>query len=137
GGNVRRLRVKYSVNVVWWLSKGRNPKADNKKVLQPYSESMKHLLKNGYKAQLRPSGHDISTKFSKDNNGAIPPNLLELANTESNSSYLRLCKKHGAKPHPARFPSGFPEFFLKLTTDAKDLVLDPFAGSNTTGCVAE
>ena len=135
--NVRRLRVKDSVNVVWWLSKGRNPKADNRKVLQPYSESMKLLLKNGYKAKLRPSGHDISTNFSKDNNGAIPPNLLQLANTESNSSYLRLCKENNIKPHPARFPAGFPEFFLKFLTDKNDVVLDPFAGSNTTGWVAE
>lgn len=135
--NVRRLRVKDSVNVVWWLSKTKNPKADNRKVLRPYSESMKHLLKNGYRAKLRPSGHDISSNFSKDNKGAIPPNLLELANTESNSSYLRRCKENGLKPHPARFPAGFAEFFLNFTTDPKDLILDPFAGSNTTGWVAE
>lgn len=135
--NVRRLRVKDSVNVVWWLSKGRNPKADNRKVLQPYSDSMKSLLKNGYKAKRRPSGHDISTKFSRNNSGAIPPNLLVLANTESNSSYLRLCKEHGVKPHPARFPAGFPEFFLRFLTDSNDLILDPFAGSNTTGWVSE
>ena len=135
--NVRRIRVKDSVNVVWWLSKGRNPKADNRKVLQPYSKSMQSLLKNGYKAKLRPSGHDISSNFSKNNNGSIPPNLLELANTESNSRYLRACKKQGVKPHPARFPESFPEFFLKFLTDMNDVVLDPFTGSNTTGWVAE
>lgn len=66
---VRRIRVKDSVNVVWWLSKSTNPKSDNRKVLKPYSDSMKALIKNGYKAQLRPSGHDISTKFGTDNGG--------------------------------------------------------------------
>jgi len=30
-----------------------------------------------------------------------------------------------------------PEFFVKLLTDYDDLVVDPFAGSNTTGMVAE
>lgn len=135
--NVRRIRVKDAVNVVWWLSVTENPKADNRNVLRPYSESMKQLLKNGYKPKLRPSGHDISHKFSKDNNGAIPPNLLELANTESNSGYLRRCKDQGIKPHPARFPASFAEFFIKLTTEKNDLILDPFAGSNTTGFVAE
>ncbi|MDA2911950.1 site-specific DNA-methyltransferase [Nitrospiraceae bacterium AH_259_D15_M11_P09] len=135
--NVRRVRVKDSVNVVWWLSKSKNPKADNRKVLRLYGESMKLLLRNGYKPKVRPSGHDISGNFSKNNNGAIPPNLLELANTESNSSYLRLCKENGVTPHPARFPAAFPEFFIKFTTDPGDLVLDPFAGSNTTGRVAE
>ena len=41
------------------------------------------------------------------------------------------------KIHPARFPAALPEFFIKLLTDEGDLILDPFAGSNTTGAVAE
>jgi len=135
--NVRRVRVKDAVNVVWWLSVSENPKADNRKVLKPYSDSMKQLLENGYKAKMRPSGHDISTNFAKDNNGAIPPNLLTLANTESNSAYLRRCKQAGLKPHPARFPIDFPKFFIDFLTDEGDVVLDPFAGSNTTGQAAE
>lgn len=134
---VRRVRVKDAVNVVWWLSPSENPKADNRKVLRPYSDSMKSLLKNGYKPKLRPSGHDISNKFGKDNAGAIPPNLMELANTESNSSYLRMCGENDIKPHPARFPAAFPEFFINFTTDTNDVVLDPFGGSNTTGYMAE
>lgn len=135
--NVRRIRVKDSVNVVYWLSKSQNPKADNRRVLNPYSDSMKSLLKNGYKSKLRPSGHDISDKFSRDNGGAIPPNLLTLANTDSNGQYQKLCREHGVKPHPARFPPEFPEFFIKFLTDENDVVYDPFGGSNTTGSVAE
>jgi DNA modification methylase len=135
--NVRRIRVKDSVNVVWWLSKSQHPKADNRKVLKPYSDSMVGLLKNGYKAKLRPSGHDISSNFSRDNGGSIPPNLLELANTDSNGAYQQRCRLAGVKVHPARFPPAFPEFFLKFLTDEGDLVFDPFAGSNTTGFVAE
>lgn len=134
---IRRIRVKDSVNVVWWLSKSENPKSDNRKVLKPYSESMIALLKNGYTAKLRPSGHDISKKFSNDNGGAIPPNLLTLANTESNSHYMKQCKIKGIKPHPARFPKDFAEFFIKFLTNEDDLILDPFAGSNTTGFVAD
>lgn len=134
---VRRVRVKDAVNVVWWLSRSNAPKADNRRVLQPYSESMETLLKNGYKPKLRPSGHDISDKFGRRNEGAIPPNLLTLANTESNSAYLRRCREAGIKPHPARFPEAFPEFFISFLTDPGDVVLDPFAGSNTTGSVAE
>jgi len=135
--NVRRIRVKDSVNVVWWLSKSIYPKSDNRKVLKPYSESMKTLFKNGYKAKLRPSGHDISDKFNKDNGGAIPPNILELPNTNSNGQYQRKCRENEIKPHPARFPSGFSEFFIKFLTEEGDIILDPFAGSNTTGFSAE
>jgi len=134
---VRRIRVKDSVNVVWWLSVTEHPKASNRNVLKPYSESMKQLLQRGYKPKMRPSGHDISDKFQKDNKGAIPPNLLELANTRSNTSYLRRCKEAGVKPHPARFPLEFPEFFIKFLTDENDIVFDPFTGSNATGQAAE
>ncbi len=134
---VRRERVKDAVNCVWWLSKDPHPKADNRKVLRPYSESMQELLQRGYKAKLRPSGHDISNKFGKNNDGAIPPNLLEMANTESNSRYLRACKQAGLTPNPARYPYGLPEFFIKFLTDSGDLVIDPFAGSNVTGEVCE
>lgn len=134
---VRRLRVKDAVNCVWWLSKTPWPKASNRRVLAPYSDSMKTLLKNGYRPKKRPSGHDISGKFNVDNKAAIPPNLLAFPNTESNSYYLRYCKEKGLRPHPARFPSDLPEFFIRMLTDPGDLVFDPFAGSCVTGEVCE
>ena len=43
----------------------------------------------------------------------------------------------GVTPHPARFPAKLPEFFIRFLTDPGDTVLDIFAGSNTTGMVAE
>ncbi|NCR07740.1 MAG: site-specific DNA-methyltransferase [Microcystis aeruginosa LG13-11] len=168
---VRRERVKDAVNTVWWLSKEPHPKANNKRVLRPYSEAMKNLIKNGYEAKLRPSGHDISTKFQNDRGGAIPPNIItdsiqergasigspvlgefnwilehdlgqpvnviSASNTASNDYYQRRCKEEGVKPHPARFPQALPEFVISLCTEPGDLVLDPFAGSNMTGRVAE
>lgn len=134
---VRRIRVKDAVNCIWWLSPTPWPKASNRRVLTPYSDAMKDLLRNGYRARLRPSGHDISEKFSLDNGAAIPPNLLAIAHTESNSFYLRYCKEHQLKPHPARFPAELPEFFVRMLTDPGDLVVDPFAGSCVTGEVSE
>ena len=135
--NVRRVRVKDAVNVVFWLSKTAWPKASNRRVLTPYSDSMLDLLENGYQAKLRPSGHDISEKFQTNNGGAIPPNLIAIPNTESNSYYLRYCRERKIKPHPARFPARLPEFFLRMLTDVGDSVLDPFAGSCVTGEVSE
>lgn len=134
---VRRVRVKDAVNNVFWLTLDPFADADNRRVLTEYSDSMKALLKNGYKAKLRPSGHNISTEFGRDNGGAIPPNLLQYSNTESNSSYLQRCREQGIKPHPARFPVYLPDFFIKFLTRPGDLVLDPLAGSNTTGAAAE
>lgn len=138
--NKRKIRVKDSVNTVWWFSKTEFPKADVKNVLVPYSDRMKKLLRNGekyYDPKERPSGHNISAGFNKDNGGAIPSNLLQIPNSESNSKYLKLCKVTGVKGHPARFPSKLPEFFIKYLTDPGDIVLDIFGGSNTTGEAAE
>ena len=135
--NVRRVRVKDAVNTIWWLSKTPYPKASNKRVLQAYSQSMQHLLKTGYRAKLRPSGHDISENFEKDNGGSVPPNLLAIANTESNGRYLNHCRAENIAIHPARFPTQLPEYFIRFLTDPGDLVVDPFAGSCVTGVVAE
>ena len=134
---VRRVRVKDAINTVWWLSKTPWPKASNRRVLQPYSPSMQELLAKGYKARKRPSGHDISEKFSIDNGASIPPNLIAIPNTESNSFYLRYCEEKGFKPHPARYPAELPEYFIRMLTDPGNLVVDPFAGSCVTGEVCE
>ena len=135
--NVRRVRVKDAVNCIWWLSPTPWPKASNRRVLAPYSDSMLDLLKNGYSARLRPSGHDISDKFQKNNGGAVPPNLLAIANTESSGKYQQHCRSNNIDIHPARFPAQLPEYFIRMLTNPGDLVLDPFAGSCVTGMVAE
>jgi len=128
--NKRKIRAKDSVNTVWWFSKTENPKADVTRVLAPYSNRMKKLLDDPdkyYQPKMRPSGHDIGKGFSKDNGGSIPSNLLQIPNSESNGQYLSGCKAVSVKQHPARFPAKLPG----------DLVVDLFAGSNTTGQVAE
>ena len=137
--NVDRIRVKDSYTHVWWMSRTSRPKADNRKVLVPYSERMKQLLRRrGYNSGRRPSEHNIGkTSFLSDNGGAIPPNVLTISNTGSNDSYRRYCKAHKLPVHPARMPPDLADFFIHLLTDEGDLVLDPFAGSNTTGAVAE
>jgi site-specific DNA-methyltransferase (cytosine-N4-specific) len=138
--NKRKLRAKDSVNTVWWLSKSDWPKANIANVLAPYSDRMKKLISDPssfYTPKKRPSGHDIGAAFAKDNGGAIPSNLLQIPNSESNGRYLSGCSLVGVKQHPARFPSKLPEFFILFLTDPGDLVLDIFAGSNTTGQAAE
>jgi site-specific DNA-methyltransferase (cytosine-N4-specific) len=42
-----------------------------------------------------------------------------------------------AEPNPARFPKKIPDFFIRFLTNPGDIVLDIFAGSNTTGEAAE
>lgn len=138
--NKRKLRAKDAVNNLWWFSKTPWPKANISKVLVEYSGRMKKLLRDPesfYSPAKRPSGHDIGTAFARDNGGAIPSNLLQIPNTESNGLYLSGCRAVGVEPHPARFPAKLPEFFIRFLTDPGDLVVDIFGGSCTTGQVAE
>lgn len=134
---VRRIRVKDSVEYIYWLSPEPFPKANNSNVLQEYSADMKKLIRRGLAKTKRPSGHVIRESFSEDRGGSIPSNVFQCGNNTSNSDYLKRCKELGRKIHPARFPIDLPEFFLRFLTDKDDLVVDPFAGSNTTGAVAE
>jgi DNA modification methylase len=137
--NVDRIRVKDAYTNVWWMSRTPRPKADNRKILTKYSPSMRKLLdRQSYNAGGRPSQHNIGkTSFLADHGGAIPPNVLTISNTVSTDDYRKYCVDEGLKPHPARMSPKLAEFFIKFLTDAGDLVLDPFAGSNTTGAEAE
>jgi len=149
--NVERCRVKDAFTRVWWLSTTPNPKADNRRILTQYSDAMRKLLRKGtYNPGVRPSEHRVGeTSFLTEHPGAIPPNvlippvdtlvdLLPNANTaNSGDPYYGYCRDNGVEPHPARMPGGLAEFFIRFLTDQGDLVVDPFAGSNTTGAVAE
>ena len=147
---VRRIRVRDSVEYVWWLSKSPHPKASNLKVLREYSADMIRLNKRNLRETIRPSGHVIRESFgSVASGGAIPSNVMEadwddapesmmkMGNNSANDSYTMRCKAEGIKIHPARFPASLPRFFVKMLTEPNDLVVDPFAGSLTTGSVAE
>jgi len=135
--NVRRIRVKDSVEYIFWLSPTEFPKANNNNVLTAYSKDMERLIKRGLKKTKRPSGHPINESFALDKGGAIPANVIQVGNNESNSNYIKESKRLGKKIHPARYPAEIPRFFIEFLTDPADLILDPFAGSNTTGAVAE
>jgi len=152
---VRKIRVKDSVEYVWWLSKTPWPKASNQRVLkEQFSADMYRLNRRGLKETTRPGGYKINGSWSEMKaKGAIPPNFVQaelfdapaqspenvlvMGNNAANDEYTLRCKKAGFKIHPARYPKALPEFFIKMLTDENDLVLDPFAGSNTTGAVAQ
>ena len=148
--NVERIRVKDAIEPIWWFAKTPTPKASNTSVLAPYSEHMLRLLSTQrYNRGNRPSGWSISSKWGRDNGGSIPPNLLTEdglnvllnllieSNTSSNDVMRRRLRAAGKRAHPATFPGGLPDFFIRMTTDESDVVVDPFCGSNTTGFVAE
>lgn len=137
--NVERIRVKDAFTHIWWFARSVRPRADNRNVLKPYSRAMRDLLATRtYNSGKRPSGHSIGTSsFLKDNGGSIPSNVLVASNTTSSDEYQEHCRRRGRTPHPARMQDSLAEFFIRFLTREGDLVFDPFAGSNTTGAVAE
>jgi DNA modification methylase len=137
--NVKRIRVKDSFTNIWWMANEYYHEADNRKILKEYSASMKKLLKDKkYNSGSRPSEHVIGAKsFFNDNAGAIPSNVLSMANTSSEEEYIKYCQSINVTPHPARMPVELVEFFVKFLTKEGGLILDPFGGSNTTGLVSE
>ena len=154
---IERIRTTDSYTHVWWMAKSDFPKADNRKVLRPYSKRMKQLHERGeYNAGKRPSEHTISEKsFLNKHEGSIMHNVIELeqmdekrevrlpfnafsfSNTRSNDYYTNRCREEGLTPHPARMQPELASIFIEFLTDEDDLVLDPFGGSNTTGFCAE
>jgi site-specific DNA-methyltransferase (cytosine-N4-specific) len=136
---IERRRVKDTYTHVWWFSKDPYVPADNRTVVEQYSESMEKLLRTKkYNSGERPSGWRMNeTSFLKDHGGAIPGNVLLFSNTNNDSSYRAWCQDIGVTPHPARMPKTLAQFFIDFLTKPGDLVIDIFAGSNTTGYIAE
>lgn len=153
---VKRMRLVDSFTHVWWFAKCDRPFADNSRVTRPYSKSMVQLLNSRkFNAGRRPSEHKVSENgFLKRHNGAIAhnffeieqidpsrevrlPNVFSFSNTISNGFFDRSCREKGITPHPARMPLGLASFFVEFLTRPGAVVLDPFAGSNTTGFAAE
>jgi site-specific DNA-methyltransferase (cytosine-N4-specific) len=136
---IERIRLKDSYTRLWWLARVDRPKANNRRVLKEYSASMQRLLRSGkYNSGKRPSEHHIGEKsFLTNHGGAIPPNVLTISNTRSRDAYQDYCRRKGLPQHPARMPVELAQFFIRFLSEPGDWVLDPFAGSNTTGAAAE
>jgi len=154
---IERIRVTDSYTHLWWMAQTDRPRADNRNILRPYSNSTKRMHQRGsFNAGERPSGHVISKDgFLRDNGGSImqnvvemdpiepqkevrlPTNAFSIAHTNSNDYYLRKCKEFDIEPHPARMPLQLIDFFVQFLTVPGDLIFDPFAGSNATGYCAE
>ena len=155
---IKKIRLVDSYSHLWWFSKSDYPKADSKKILRPYSKSMKNLLKNKKMiSRKHPSGYKMNKRsILKDNGGALMVNFIDVdkafdmeelrlpeasmrfSNTDSSSFFYKECKALGIKKvHPARMSMRLAGLFIEFLTDENDIVYDPFGGSNTTGYCSE
>jgi site-specific DNA-methyltransferase (cytosine-N4-specific) len=115
-------RFKPATEVIYWLAKGPGYTFVESAILQPY-RSRPHLGKP--KSALREVRGESRDLYGRG--GALPPNFF-LKPTAG--------VRDGAGDHPAVFPAWLPGHFIKAGTRPGDVVLDPFAGSATTGVAA-
>ena len=127
-------RLVPSHEAVWWLSKTQYPKADTRQVVTAY-RMVPNTGSQSNAPHISPSGHMHRGANRADNGGALPRSVLMFGSV--NGRIESRCPEEDVEQHPARFPEALPEFFTRFLTDPADLVLDPFAGSLTTGAVAE
>jgi DNA modification methylase len=116
--------------------------ADNRRVLQPYSESMKKLIESGGEARTRnlaDSDHRIKKgSFAKDNGGSVLSNVLRISTTCANKRQLaKRIKEMGLPPHSATFPVKLADTLIRYFCPEGGRVVDPFGGWSTVGYAAE
>lgn len=136
---VRRIRVKDTVEPILWVSP--NPdlaKADNRRVLRPYTKSgRRSIARPEDGTRRRPSGFSFGPSSFKDNGGAIPPAVNVSHGVGRDARYRAAERTAGRVSHPATMPEDVASFCIRLATETDDLVYDPFGGSGTTGVAAE
>ena len=100
------------------------------------SEKIKFKPKNVGKvsAQIRVSS---KTNKSKGRSGNISVSGKFKKGIARAGNVLQITGNQESLKHSAVFPVKLPAFFIKLTTDTKDIVYEPFAGSGTTLMAAE
>ncbi|MEL6941767.1 MAG: site-specific DNA-methyltransferase [Bacteroidota bacterium] len=88
---------------------------------------MQRLKSQDHRVKISQSGSGFRVRTSnwKDRKLVYPTNVLHLSTTTFN------------KGHSATFPDALPEWFIKLFTQERDTILDPFMGSGTTNLVAQ
>lgn len=96
----------------------------------PMGDWAKTRLKNLSETDKKRDNSRVGSGFGKNVSKWVGRSLAYPTNV------LNLATETGNKSHSAVFPRSLPEWFIKLFTKEKDVVLDPFLGSGTTSIVA-
>lgn len=112
------------------LAKSKRPYFNQDAVRRPIGDWVESRLRNLGKNDLSRHNSENASGFGRDiskwvgKQTVLPSNVLSIPLVGKN------------KGHPAVFPVDLPLFFIKLLSPENGLVVDPFAGSGTTGIAA-
>lgn len=113
------------------FNKHRNFRMYQETVMVPVGEWAKKRLNNLSETDKKRDESKAESGFGKNVSNWVgrdkvyPTNVIHLATECSNRN------------HSAAFPENLPMWFIKLFTQADDMVLDPFIGSGTTAVAAK
>lgn len=139
--NRYQLNARYEV-IYWFTNDPANVRSDNRRVLQPHSESHRKLVAKGGESH-RASFSDGSHRkrpgcFGNATEGRLAHNILTFPHKcKSQSDYKRTAREHGLSAHAAPYPLALAKFLIEFLTQKGELVVDPFGGSLTTAVGAE
>lgn len=128
--------------ILWFCTDPLACLADNRRVLQPYTEHMEYLIsKGGEKRAYNDKDYDSNARtgsFSKDNGGSIPGNILTFPTyCEMNRAIQAHARKLGLPPHGALYPHALASFLVRWLCPEYGMVVDPFGGYSNSGYAAE
>lgn len=126
--------------ILWFSPSPSQCKANNRRVLEAHSEKHMQFLRHGTRgeASFSDGAHRKRRTSYPISEGRIPRNVLSMSHTcASQNEYKRNARSLGLPVHGAPFPLRLPLFLIDFLTEKGDLVIDPFAGSCTTGVAAE
>ena len=104
-----------------------------------YQEEVMVPVGDWAKGRLRNLSEIDKTRDNAKNGSGFGKNVSNWLNRQVvyPTNVLHLATECNNKNHSAVFPNELPEWFIKLFTKEKDIVLDPFMGSGTTIFVAK
>lgn len=122
-------RLRDAWEYVYHLSNTKNPYFNQEAVKIPISETTRCRAENRDKyppPRISSTGSGFMRDLNawKDKKLVTPTNVLHLSTETRN------------RKHPAVYPVGLPMFFIKLLSKPDNLIVDPFAGSGSTGVAA-
>jgi site-specific DNA-methyltransferase (cytosine-N4-specific) len=141
-------KKRYQLNVyyepiLWFCNSPNDCFADNRRVLLPHEDAHKKFMESGglKSDQVNADGNYIKKAGSYGNitKGKIPKNvMLQFANNcDYGDAVSNWAKRSNIPPHSAKMPALLCKFLIEYLTQPEQTVLDPFAGTLTTGQCAE
>lgn len=138
-----RVQLNFTWEPVYWFTN--DPllvNSDNRRVLEPHSETHLKLMRRGGETTSRVSGDGAyrvrKGAYANPTEGRIPRNLITMRhNCKDQDQYKAYCDKMGLPRHGAAMPLALAKKMVEFTTKPGDLVVDPFGGSFTTAKACE